>query len=88
MEILGIASVAAITIICYLVGYGVKISPLDDKLIPVICGAVGGGLGAVAFCIGFPEFPANNIISAIAVGIVSGFAATGVNQIYKQFKQV
>ena len=88
MEILGIAGVAAITIICYLVGYGVKLSPLDDKFIPVICGVVGGGIGVAAFFLGFPEFPADNVISAIAVGIVSGFAATGVNQIYKQFKQM
>lgn len=88
MEILGIVSVAAITIICYLVGYGVKLSPLDDKFIPVICGIIGGILGVVALYTGFPDFPAHDILSAIAVGIVSGFAATGVNQIYKQFKQM
>jgi hypothetical protein len=31
-----------------------------------------------------PDFPAKDIINALAVGIVSGLAATGVNQIYKQ----
>jgi len=31
-----------------------------------------------------PDFPATDYITAIAIGIVSGLAATGVNQIYKQ----
>ena len=31
-----------------------------------------------------PDFPAGDQLTAIAVGIVSGLSATGVNQIYKQ----
>ena len=31
-----------------------------------------------------PEFPATDYITAVAVGIVSGLAATGANQIVKQ----
>lgn len=80
----GILGVAAITVICYLIGEAVKVSPLDDKFIPVIVGFVGAILGAVAFVIGMPDFPASDVITAIAVGVVSGFAATGVNQAYKQ----
>ena len=34
----GIASVAAITVICYLVGQVVKATGLDNKYIPAICG--------------------------------------------------
>ena len=34
-----------------------------------------------------PNFPANDILNAIAVGIVSGLSSTGVNQIYKQVKK-
>lgn len=85
-DILGIIAVPAITIICYLVGIGVKASPLDDKFIPIIVGAVGGIIGTIAFLTGMPNFPADNVITAIAVGIVSGFASTGINQIYKQLK--
>ena len=33
-----------------------------------------------------PDFPANDLITAIAVGIVSGLSATGVDQIKKQMK--
>ena len=79
----GIASVAAITVICYLAAQGIKATPLDHKWLPVICGVLGGGLGVVGMFF-MPDFPATDILTAIAVGVVSGFAATGVNQIYKQ----
>lgn len=81
----GIASVAAITVICYLVGiYGKTAEYISDEYIPVIVGVVGGILGIVAFFIGMPDFPATDIITAIAVGIVSGLAAVGINQLTKQ----
>lgn len=80
---LGIASVAAITVICYLVGAAVKVTSLDTKYIPVIVGAAGGVLGVVGYFF-MPDFPAADIITAVAVGIVSGLAATGVNQAVKQ----
>ena len=41
----GIASVAAITVICYLAGVIAKVTTLDNKWIPVICGILGGALG-------------------------------------------
>lgn len=83
----GIASVAAITVIAYLVGVAAKnFENLDDKWIPVIVGVTGAILGVVGFFIKMPDFPATDIITAIAVGIVSGLAATGVNQITKQLK--
>ena len=75
----------AITVICYLVGLGFKASPIDDKWIPVIVGALGGALGVVALFI-VPDFPAGDILNAIAIGIVSGLAATGADQIYKQLR--
>lgn len=80
---LGIGGVAVITIICYLVGELVKASGVDNKWIPIICGAFGGALGVVCMLV-VPDFPAGDYITAVAVGIVSGFAATGINQIYKQ----
>lgn len=83
MEIVGIASVAAITVIAYLIGEIVKATGLDNKWIPVICGVCGGALGVVGMMI-MPEFPAADYITAVAVGIVSGLAATGANQIVKQ----
>ena len=69
----GIASVAAITVICYLIGQVVKASGVDNKWIPIACGMAGGLLGVACM--------------ALAVGIVSGLAATGVNQAAKQLSK-
>ena len=54
----GMAGVAAITVICYLVGWMLVMT----------------------------DFPAADPLTAAAVGIVSGLAATGVDQISKQMK--
>lgn len=81
-----IATVGAITVIAYLIGMACKASGKIDKWIPVIVGVVGGILGIVGMYT-MPEFPAGDILNAIAVGIASGLASTGVNQIVKQLKQ-
>ena len=83
MNVMGAGTVLAIVVICYLIGLGVKVSPIKDELIPVIVGVCGGILGVVGMYV-MPDFPANDILNAIAVGITSGLASTGVNQIYKQ----
>ena len=78
----------AIVVICYLVGIGIKTigSEKLDKFIPVICGVIGAVLGITMFYT-IPNFiPADNWANAIAIGIVSGLSATGVNQIWKQLK--
>ena len=84
MENVGIASVAAITVICYLVGLMVKASGLNDKYIPICCGVAGAALGVAGLYLGLPDFPAADPVTAVAVGIVSGLAATGANQVFKQ----
>ena len=85
MEAMGMTSVAAITVIAYLLGEFAKASRLDNKWIPIICGVAGGALGLLGMAV-MPEFPAEDVITAVAVGIVSGLAATGANQIVKQMK--
>lgn len=85
LEIVGVAS---ITVICYLIGLIVKVSPWNnDRYIPIACGMVGGVLGIVGLYTGLPDIPASDPVTALAVGIVSGLAATGVNQIGKQLTQ-
>ena len=86
MGTMGLTSVAAITVICYLVGQGVKATETDNKWIPIIVGAVGGVLGVAGMSI-MPDFPATDYLTAAAGGIVSGLAAVGVNQIGKQMHQ-
>ena len=61
---LGIASVAAITAIAYLLGMAVKATEAADKWIPIICGAAGLILGVVAWAMGVPDFPAHDWLNA------------------------
>lgn len=81
----GIASVAVITVICYLIGQVVKASGVDNKWIPIVVGVAGGVLGVVGMYL-MPDFPAQDYLTAVAVGIVSGLAATGIDQVAKQLK--
>ena len=80
----GIAGVSCITVICYLAATAVKQTPLANKWLPSICGALGGLLGVAAMYINVPDFPAADPLTALAVGIVSGLAATGADQVIKQ----
>lgn len=80
---LGIAAIPVITVIVFLAVEAVKATPLDNKWLPVIAGGFGGILGVVAMLV-MPEFPAADPLTAIAIGIVSGLAATGAHQVYKQ----
>ena len=84
MDITQMGTVLAIVVITYLIGPAAKqVKQVKDEAIPVIVGVSGGILGAVGMFV-IPDFPANDIMNAIAVGIVSGLASTGVNQAYKQ----
>ena len=78
MEMLGITAVAAITVICYLAAALAKALGMPGKWLPVLCGLCGGALGMAAMYL-MAEYPADDLITAAAVGIVSGFAATGVD---------
>lgn len=89
MDFFGIGWVASITVIAYLAGLGVKSSPWNnDHTIPLVCGLVGGVMGLVALYSGVQPFPAEDPITAMAVGIVSGLSATGVDQISKQWSSL
>ena len=81
----GMASVAAITVIAYIIGLTVKASGINNKWIPILCALCGGVLCIVGLFV-MPDFPAGDVITAAAVGIVSGMAATGADQMIKQMK--
>ena len=80
---LGIAAVPVITVIVFLVCEAVKATPLDEKWLPVVAGFSGGTLGIAATFL-MEDFTGKDPLTAVAVGIVSGLAATGAHQIYKQ----
>ena len=83
MNIPQFAQISAIVLIAFFVGQIIKITPLDDKWIPVICGCVGGIFGIIGRSV-IPELAETNWINALAMGISSGLAATGIHQAYKQ----
>lgn len=78
-----IATIPCIAIICYLIGMGCKANGKIDKWIPIIVCAAGGLLGIIGWKT-IANFPADDVLNAVAVGIASGLASTGVNQIVKQ----
>lgn len=87
MDFTQVSTVVAIVVIAYLIGYGAKVvSHVKDEVIPVIVGVCGGILGVVGMYV-IPDFPAHDILNAIAIGIVSGLASTGANQVWKQSKK-
>ena len=74
MDITTMGTVLAIVVITYLIGLAAKaVSAIKDELIPVIVGIAGGALGVLGMYI-MPEFPANDLLNAVAIGIVSGLA--------------
>ena len=83
MEFMGITAIASITVICYLAAELAQALGLSGKFIPVLCGGAGAVLGAAGLFL-MEDFPAPDIITAVAVGIVSGLAATGTDQLIKQ----
>lgn len=82
---LGIAVVSAIVVLCYVFGEVAKASALDNKWIPIVCAVSGIVLGVISLYV-MPDFPAEDVVTAAAIGGASGLAATGVNQAVKQLK--
>ena len=82
-ESLGMIVVPAIAVICFLVGEAVKITKINTDWVPIVCGVIGGIPGPVAMYT-MPEFPARDVLTAIAVGIFSGLSATGLDQLFKR----
>ncbi|HHU56285.1 MAG TPA: enolase [Acholeplasmataceae bacterium] len=84
-----ILTVPVIVILCYLVGEIYKIivkkNKAKYKYIPVVV-SIAGGLFGLLFYFAYPEIVLNaeNPVIAIVIGIVSGAASTGGNQIIKQ----
>ena len=79
-------AIPAIVVVVYLAAYFLKLIPGEtiNRALPAICGVLGLILGLVCYFT-MPDFiGAENWLTAAAIGIVSGFSATGVNQVYKQ----
>ena len=83
MELIGIP---AIVVISYMITETFKMF-INKQYLPIVAGISGGMLGVLSFVLQIDIMPATDIISALAIGIISGLAATGSNQIIKQIKK-
>lgn len=58
------------------------------NLIPLWAGLLGAVLGVVGYWAAPDLIPADNFVVALAIGLVSGLGATGINQVGKQLKKL
>lgn len=87
MDILGIAAIPVITVICYGVAEVIKATALDNKWLPAICIVLGAILGVAALYVAPDITPATDVLTATAIGVVSGGFATSVHQTIKQLSE-
>lgn len=79
------AAVPAIVVLCMLIAQVLKLwTPLDNSHLPAVCGLLGLLFGVGCYYLVPGYIPAENVIIAAAIGAVSGWAATGIHQTYKQ----
>ena len=79
-------SIPTIMVISYLVTEIFKLF-IKKKYLPVISGITGAVLGVVAYFLTPSIIGNTNLLTAIAIGIISGLGATGSNQLVKQIKK-
>ena len=82
MEQIGIP---AIVVISYMITETFKMF-INKKYLPIIAGISGGVLGVLSYVLKIDIIPADDVITALATGIISGLAATGSIQIIKQIR--
>lgn len=85
-----IMSIPSITIMVYIIMeifkqvFAYK-KPKLKRFIPLIAGLSGVALGILSHYFAGNTIPSDNIMTAIFIGGASGLAATGTNQIIRQF---
>lgn len=73
---------------CYALGSVIKSSKrIDDNYIPAIVFLAGIVLGIAGYFVGLEGFSPDSLLTAIVLGGVSGWGATWVNQVIKQFNK-
>lgn len=78
------AIIPVIVVICYMVISAIKTTNINNKWFPLISCALGAVLAVAMFYI-VPDFVGSTTLTAAIIsGAVSGLAATGTNQIFKQ----
>ena len=76
-----------VTVVYTLISLLKKETKGNEKVLsrlPIIAAALGAVLGVIGFYAAPGIIPAANVFTALLIGIGSGLAATGTNQIFKQ----
>ena len=82
-ELIGIPT---ITVISYVLVEIIK-KIINKRYLPIVSGIIGGLLGLLMYVLKIEIMPSKDIISAMAIGIISGLASTGTDQIKKQLNK-
>ncbi|MGN1096018.1 MAG: phage holin family protein [Eubacteriales bacterium] len=78
------SAIPLIVVICYVAITAIKTTKINSKWYPLISCAIGAIIGAVFFLTVPDLIEAATLTAAIISGAVSGLAATGTNQVFKQ----
>ena len=78
--------IPTILVISYLITEIFKLF-VKKKYLPVISGLTGAILGVIAYFITPSMIESSNLLTAIAIGIISGLGATGSNQLLKLLRK-
>lgn len=76
-------TVAALVVICFVIGQLLKQTPIATKWVPVIVAIAGGVLGVIGQVTGMAAFADMELFDAIATGICSGLTASGAYSLAK-----
>lgn len=81
---LNYSAIPVIVVICYIAITAIKSTKINSKWYPLISCVLGAILAAAMFFV-VPEFiGAASLTAAVISGAISGLAATGTNQVFKQ----
>lgn len=82
---MNLMSAPAIMVVTYLIIEIFKLfSKNKEKYLPVTAGVIGGLISLMSYIFVPGFFIETDILTAIAIGIISGLGATGSNQLLKQ----
>ncbi len=73
-----------IVILCYIIVTLIKRTSLAKEWFPLLSAGIGAVLAAISFCTLPQLVAADSILTAAFNGAISGLAATGGNQVFKQ----
>lgn len=88
LQIGDLQGVLPVAVICWLIGYACRnAANVDNKIIPIIVGVVGGILGVTGHYLGILEFDKMDIYTACATGILSGATALYCNEFVRNLNE-